>query len=132
SAAVHRFGLAKWLTIGALAIAAAYAVLLFGAALFSRDRTLAPGERKYFCEMDCHIAYDVTSATAPDATTRVVTVRSWFDPGTIAAFRGDGPLTPNPRTVRGEHGDGGRFPPSVAGTAAWEAPHGNPSAPLSR
>ena len=46
SAAVHRVGLAKWLTIGALAGAAAYAALLFGAALFSRDRTLAPGERK--------------------------------------------------------------------------------------
>jgi hypothetical protein len=132
SAAVRRFGLAKWLGIGALAIASGYAALLFGAALFSRDRTLAPGERKYFCEMDCHIAYDLTSAAAPDARTRVVTVRSWFDPGTIAAFRGDGPLSPNPRTVWLEDETGRRFLPSVAGTAAWEAAHGNPSAPLSR
>ena len=132
SAAVRRFGLAKWMGIGALAIAAGYAVLLLGAAVFSRDRTLAPGERKYFCEMDCHIAYDVTSAAAPDATTRVVTVRSWFDPSTIAAFRGNGPLSPNPRTVWLEDEAGRRFRPSVAGTAAWEAAHGGPSTPLSR
>ena len=132
SAAMRRFGLAKWLGLGALAVAAGYAVLLFGAALFSRERTLAPGERKYFCEMDCHIAYDVTSAESPDATTHVVTVRSWFDAKTTAPFRGDGPLSPNPRVVWLEDEAGRRFPPSVAGTAAWEAAHGHPSAPLSR
>jgi hypothetical protein len=132
SAAMRRFGLAKWLAIGAAAVAAGYAVLLLGAAMFSRERTLAPGERKYFCEMDCHIAYDVTSAAAPDARTRVITVRSWFDPGTTAPFRGDAPLTPNPRVVWLEDDSGRRFWPSVAATAAWDAAHGNPSAPLSR
>jgi hypothetical protein len=132
SAAMRRFGLAKWLGICAIAVGAAYAAVLLGAALLSREKTLAQGERKYFCEMDCHVAYDVTAAAAPDGTTRVVTVRTWFDPSTIASFRGNGPLTPNPRVVWLEDEAGRRFAPSVAGTAAWEAAHGNPSAPLSR
>ena len=38
-----------------------YVPLLAGAAFFSRERTLRPGEWKYFCEVDCHIAYSVES-----------------------------------------------------------------------
>ena len=128
---MRRFVLARWLGAGALTVVFAYAALLFGAALFSSDRTLAPGERKYFCEMDCHLAYELTGAAAPDATTRVVTVRTWFDPSTIASFRGNGPLSPNPRIVWLEDGSGRRFAPSVAATAAWEAHHGA-STPLDR
>ena len=132
SAAMRRFGLAKWLSIGALGVAAGYALLLFGAALFSRERTLAPGERKYFCEMDCHLAYDVTSAAAPDGTTRVVTVRTWFDPGTIASFRGNGPLSPNPRAVFLVDDAGRRYSPSAEAAKVWEKAHGGGSTPLER
>jgi hypothetical protein len=132
SAAMRRFGLAKWLGLGAAAVAAGYAVLLLGAALFSRERTLAPGQRKYFCEMDCHLAYDVTAAAAPDKATRVVTVRTWFDPGTIASFRGNGPLSPNPRSLFLVDDAGRRYAPSTAATAAWEGAHPGASTPLDR
>jgi len=129
--AMRRFGLARWLGGGALAVAVVYAVLLVGAALVSRERTLAPGEKKYFCEIDCHIAYDVASTAAPDAATRAVTVRTWFDESTIASFRGDAPLRPNPRTVYLVDETGGRYAPSEAATRAWEKTHG-PSTPLDR
>src|SRR5262245_29966478 len=54
--AAGRAALARILGGGALAVASVYATLLVAAALLSRDRTLSPGERKYFCEMDCHLA----------------------------------------------------------------------------
>jgi hypothetical protein len=129
--AMRRFGLARWLGGGALAVTAVYATLLVGAALFSRERTLMPGEKKYFCEMDCHIAYNVTATAAPDPATRVVTVRTWFDPSTIASFRGNGPLWPNPRTVWLVDEAGRRHEPSEAATRAWEKTHGG-STPLDR
>lgn len=132
AAAARRFPLAKGIGGAGLAVAAGYAVLLFGAALFSRERTLAPGEKKYFCEIDCHLAYDVAAAAAPDPATRVVTVRTWFDPSTIASFRGNAPLRPNPRTVWLVDDAGRRYAPSEAATQAWEKMHGGPSTPLDR
>ena len=132
AAAARRFRLAKGIGGAGLAVAAGYAALLFGAALLSRERTLAPGEKKYFCEIDCHLAYDVTAAAAPDPATRVVTVRTWFDPSTIASFRGNGPLSPNPRTVWLVDEAGRRYAPSKAATQAWEKTHGSSSTPLDR
>jgi hypothetical protein len=129
--AARRVRLARALGGAGLAVAVVYATLLVGAGLLSRDRTLAPGERKYFCEMDCHIAYAVTAVEAPDARTRAVTVRTWFDPGTIASFRGNGPLAPGPRTVYAVDEAGRRYDPSPAATRAWESAHGS-STPLGR
>ncbi len=131
SAASGRGPLARGLGLAGLGVGATYAVLLFGAALASRDRTLAVGDRKYFCEMDCHIAYSVASAASPAPTVLAVTVRTWFDPSTTAAFRGNAPLTPNPRTVTLVDASGRRFAPSPAATRDWEAHHG-PSAPFGR
>ncbi|PWT85023.1 MAG: hypothetical protein C5B56_14700, partial [Proteobacteria bacterium] len=51
--------IAKLASVGAVSIVSVYAVLLFGAAAVSPDRTLSPGAWKYFCEVDCHIAYSV-------------------------------------------------------------------------
>src|SRR5438105_15591767 len=62
--AARRARLAKRLGGAAAIVAVAYAALLLGAALASRDRTLEPGERKYFCEMDCHLASSVAAASA--------------------------------------------------------------------
>lgn len=132
AAVARRPGLAKGLGGGGLTAAVVYSTLLLAAALFSHERTLAPGERKYFCEMDCHIAYEVTGAAAPDATTRVVTVRSWFDPSTIASFRGNGPLFPNPRTIWLVDDAGRHHEPDSAATAKWDEAHGSPSTPLDR
>lgn len=129
--AARRLPLAKKIGGAGLAVAVVYTTLLAAVSLLSRERTLAPGERKYFCEIDCHIAYEVTDAATPDATTRAVTVRTWFDPATIAPYRGDGPLRPNPRTVWLEDDAGRRYAPSAQAAQAWEAQHGA-STPLDR
>jgi len=53
----------KWIGIAATLLAflftCGYALVLVGVSLTSHEKTLAPGENKYFCEMDCHIAYSV-------------------------------------------------------------------------
>jgi hypothetical protein len=41
--------------------ASGYALVLIGVSLTSHEKTLAPGENKYFCEIDCHIAYSVVN-----------------------------------------------------------------------
>jgi len=89
----HR-DLARDLGAAGLAVAVVYATLLLGASLASRERTLPAGEKTDFCERNCHLACALTGAASPSETARVVTVRTWFDPSTIAATRGSGPLTP--------------------------------------
>ena len=108
-----------------------YGTLLVGAAFLSRERTLHPGEKKYFCEMDCHLAYSVVATAEPGRGLRAVTVQTWFDPSTIASFRGNAPLTPNPRTLYLVDGSGRRYAPSGPATKAWEQEHGG-STPLTR
>lgn len=129
--AARRPGLARLLAGGGLAVAVVYATLLAGASLLSRERTLGPGERKYFCEMDCHIAYDVVASQAPDARTRAVTLRTWFDPSTIAPFRGNAPLRPGPRVVYLVDESGRRYEPSPGASKSWEDGHG-PETPFGR
>src|SRR5437773_4942559 len=128
--AARRFGLARILGGAALAVAILYGTVLLGAALVSRERTLGRDEKKYFCEMDCHVAYSVTAMTK-EGNHAAVTVRTWFDPSTIASFRGNGPLTPNPRTVYLVDASGRRYAPSPDATRAWERKHGS-STPLDR
>jgi len=48
----------------ALVVGSFYVTLLVGAAVTSDERTLVPGEWKYFCEIDCHLAYTVTDVRA--------------------------------------------------------------------
>jgi hypothetical protein len=129
SGAAQREGLARRLGGAAGAVAAAYAVLLFGASVASGDRTLPVGDRKVFCEIDCHLAYSIASASVPAPGRLAVSLRAWFDPSTTAAFRGNAPLTPGPRAIYLVDAAGRRLAPSPAATRAWEARHG-PSAPL--
>ncbi|MDQ2980071.1 MAG: DUF4352 domain-containing protein [Acidobacteriota bacterium] len=129
--ALRRVRLGRFLGGTALAVASVYGALLVGASVLSRERTLHPGEKKYFCEMDCHLAYSVVATAAPGGGRRVVTVQTWFDPSTIASFRGNAPLWPNPRTVHLVDGAGSRYSPSDGPTKAWEAMHGD-STPLTR
>ena len=104
-------------------------------------RTLEPGERKYFCEIDCHLAYSVTGvstarslgrgarAATAAGTFYVVTVSTWFDPRTISSHRPlVAPLTPNPRRVVLVDERGRAYPPSSAGQRALD----HPSVPLTR
>lgn len=127
--AARRVGPAKALAASGLAVGAVYAAILAGAAVLSRDRTLEPGERKYFCELDCHLAYDVTASEAPRAGLQAVTLRTWFDPGTISAFRGNGPYAPSPREVYVLDETGRRYDPSPEATLAWRRAHAD-STPL--
>jgi hypothetical protein len=115
---VRRFGRARVALAALGALVSVYFLLTLVFSLASDERVLARGEEKYFCEVDCHLAYsvvDVTRAKAigegPGAVSAsgefyVVTVRTRFDETTISPQRGDALLYPNPRsvTVRDEQG----------------------------
>jgi hypothetical protein len=130
----------EWLRHSLMAILVlviVYGVLLVAFSAFSHERTLALGQEKYFCELDCHIAYSVQNVqrvssignTTAEGEFYVVTVRARFDETTIAPWRGDRPLTPNPHNVALVDDRGLALKPSAAGQQAWDAAHG-PSASL--
>jgi hypothetical protein len=83
--------------------AAVYVGLLFGFSLASRPRILTRTQEKYFCEIDCHLAYsllDVKTESSAGNTHYLVTIRTRFDETTTSPSRPkDVPLTPSPRTV---------------------------------
>ena len=105
----------KWLGIvaGSLAsvLATLYLLALLGVSLTSHEKLLAPGERKYFCEIDCHLAYSVAGVeeravlgdelhqTQSNGRFIIVHLQTWFDPGTISPNRGNGELAPASRRV---------------------------------
>ena len=94
-----------------LAVVAGYLLLLCGASLASNERVLPAGGWKYFCELDCHIGYSVSSVQttavigqekqqlAAEGQFVVVRLNVWFDERTISPRRGNGLLTPNGRRV---------------------------------
>jgi hypothetical protein len=101
--------------------AVVYFGLLFGFSLASRDRLLAQGQEKYFCEIDCHLAYAVLQVKAkPDGASihYLVTLRTRFDETTISPHRPkDAPLIPSLRTVQLIDSRGAVYSPeSAAGT----------------
>src|ERR1700745_3858350 len=60
--AVRRSSFFAKLGAGAVSpIAAGYFLLLGGVSLASSEETLPPDGWKYFCEIDCHIAYSLVS-----------------------------------------------------------------------
>ena len=115
----------------ALTIAAGYFILLGGVSFASSEEVLPSGGWKYFCEIDCHLAYSLIGARAAatlgperqQVTAHgkfvVVRVKTWFDERTISAHRGNGPLTANGRKVILVDGDGRSFPPSPEGQTAF-------------
>jgi hypothetical protein len=119
-----------------------YFTLLGGASFASSEKVLPIGGWKYFCEIDCHLAYSVIGAqaaevlgpemqqTAAHGQFVIVRIKTWFDERTISSHRGNGPLTPNPRKVFLLDDTGRRFQPSAQGQAAFER-LGNASKPLS-
>jgi hypothetical protein len=127
----------------ALAIALGYFMLLTGVSLASNEEVLPAGGWKYFCEIDCHLAYSLaaaqTTATLGPEMQQVsahgefviVRVKTWFDERTISPHRGNGPLTPNPRAVFLVDDRGGRFLPSPEGQTAFARING-PSTPLTQ
>lgn len=92
-----------------------YAAALVGFSAGSRERLLEPGGRKYFCELDCHLAYSVLGTAREPAgrgVRQTVDLRVWFDPSTTSARRGDGLLYPNPRRIALVDRDGRRYAPA--------------------
>ena len=99
-----------------------YFGLLLGFSAASHERSLARGQEKYFCEIDCHLAYaivDVKTETNSNATDYFVTLRTRFDETTISTHRPkDAVLTPSPRDVRLVDGLGRNYTPvSTAGNS---------------
>jgi hypothetical protein len=47
------------LTLAGLILLGGYGTALLAASAISREWSLPPGEEKYFCEIDCHLAYSV-------------------------------------------------------------------------
>lgn len=93
---------------------ALYLALLIGFSAASHATTLARGQEKYFCEIDCHLAYSVVDAKAQPDGHYVITLRTRFDEKTTSPDRPkDAPLTPSPREVRLIDSAGREYVPTV-------------------
>jgi hypothetical protein len=136
----------KWIGIGSATVAAAlvcgYVLALLGVSLTGHEKTLIPGEWKYFCEIDCHIAYSIAAVKSGAATPQdpvnqtpasgqfvFVQLNVWFDPRTISPHRGNGPLMTSPRRIVLVDDTGREYPRSPGGEAVAVRALG-PSAPL--
>lgn len=108
-------------------LAGLYLSILLLFSFRSSDRLLARGQEKYFCEIDCHLAYSVkdvretkTLGEAPNQISgagmlRVVTIQTRFDENTIGPNRGNAPLYPNARVVSVVDESGNRYFPLLEG-----------------
>lgn len=125
--------LARRCRLGALALPVAYGAGLGLASVRSREVTLAAGVEKYFCELDCHLAYVVTAVhplPGPDGRIAVV-LRTRFDEATIGPRRPrEAPTWPAPRRVALVLADGREVAPVI--DPATVAAVGVPSTPLTR
>ncbi|HZD31268.1 MAG TPA: hypothetical protein VE779_06380 [Candidatus Angelobacter sp.] len=121
----------RWSRYSLLAIAgllAGYAAVLGLFSWASFDRTVGRGDEKFFCALDCHIAYSVQGVermkSIGDVTSQgefvVVVLRSHFDERTIAPWRGNAPHSPHPPNLELVDGAGHRYSVAAAGQQAWE------------
>ena len=103
-----------------------YAVLLFGCSLISHQKVLARGQEKYFCEMDCHLAYSIVGVKeelSGQTKRYVIELRTRFDETTISKTRPrDLPLIPSPREARLIDSEGRTYAPdSSSGKSLMQA-----------
>ena len=106
-------------------IAGGYLAAVLAFSIASREKVLARGEEKHFCELDCHLAYSIlnvsqakTIANAPNQPVAkgaytIVTLKTRFDETTIAPWRGNGSLYPNSRALTLVDDRGNRYGPSA-------------------
>lgn len=111
SLVARKFRFGKFVLIAVLAIAGVYVGTMLAFSLAGREKVLALGEEKHFCEIDCHLAYSIanvrqtkTLGTLPNQSTAqgvytIVTIKTRFDETTIAPWRGNGWLYPNSRVL---------------------------------
>lgn len=93
-----------------------YLALLLGFSAGSRETDLARGQEKYFCEIDCHLAYSVADARMKPDGNYLVTLRTRFDETTTSPRRPkDATLTPSPREARLVDSAGHEYAPVSAG-----------------
>jgi hypothetical protein len=126
---VRRHARARAAFAAGVLIAGLYAALTLGFSLASSEKVLAAGTEKYFCELDCHLAYSVVGVrraktlggATPAGAFYVVTLRTRFDAETTSLTRDDRPLTPNPRRVEITDEQGRAFGPSELGQRALAA-----------
>jgi hypothetical protein len=145
SLVARKFRFAKFVLIAMLVIAGIYLGAMLAFSLAGREKVLARGEEKHFCEIDCHLAYSITNVrqtrtlgTAPNLSTAqgvytIVTIKTRFDETTIAPWRGNGLLYPNSRVLTLVDEGGSMHTPSDAAQRALDAmqPSGTPlTAPL--
>ena len=136
--------LSRNLAFGTFATVLLYVVVLLSDGLLSRGRILPVNAEKYFCELDCHLAYSVTDVRVADSLGSaedglrpngrfwLVTVRTWFDPNTISARRSlTEPTWPAPRSVALVSAEGDRFQP-VEHMDATLAASGIASTPITK
>ncbi len=132
----RRWEPARKIVFALIAMSCLYGVVVLAVSLASSEQTLRAGERKYFCEADCHLAYSVVNvqtaktlgsgekqATAAE-TFYVVTLKTFFDPETTSANRGNGLLYPNLRMIRVLNDAGQNYAPSLEGLKALDVPAG--------
>ena len=121
-------------------VAGVYVGLMLIFSWSSSNRVLVRGQEKYFCEIDCHLAYSVVDVRQTKSLGNpaqplnasgmfyVIIVRTRFDETTISSRRGNGRLSPNSRLVAILDDTGSRFEPSQAAQALIEqsSPEGTP------
>lgn len=142
--AVRRPRLARITLAMAVTGVAAYFAALLAFSLTSREQVVGLKEEKYFCEVDCHLAYSVikvtrtkTLGTPPNQSAArgeyyVVTVKVRFDENTISKRRPrDMPLKPNSRTVTIIGDEGKPYVESPEGLKSLESVEGK-RIPLTR
>jgi hypothetical protein len=129
------FSRRRWARYSLLAfpvLLAGYVVLMALFSLTSYDRTVARGDEKFFCALDCHIAYSVQNVermkaignTTATGEFYVVTLRSHFDERTIAPWRGNSPLVADSPSLTLIDGNGGQYSVPAEGQKAWDASQG--------
>jgi hypothetical protein len=130
----RRWEWARKIAVGLIALTCLYGATVLAASLASSEKVLRTGEQKYFCEVDCHLAYSVTNVqtaktlgsgekqVTAEGMFYVVTLRTYFDEKTISANRGNGLLYPNLRLVRMVDEQERWIPASLAGTRVLDAP----------
>jgi hypothetical protein len=122
---------ARYTLLAIVVLLAGYGLLLGFFSWASYDRTVARGDEKFYCGMDCHIGYSVRNVeraksigdTTSDGEFYVITLRSHFDERTIAPWRGNGALRPDPPELVLVDSSGRSLPVSPTGQKAWEATH---------
>jgi hypothetical protein len=133
SLVARKFRFAKFVLIAMLVIAGIYAGAMFAFSLAGREKVLARGAEKHFCEIDCHLAYSITNvrqtktlgtsvnqSTAQGVYT-IVTLKTRFDETTIAPWRGNGLLYPNSRALTLADDRGNQYVPSDTAQHALDA-----------